>query len=57
VFKSLIDRKKNTSNSFRNLIFQRLNREKQIKGYSREKKNYLIQKMNPDWRDLSNDIL
>jgi putative endonuclease len=34
-----------------------LNREKQIKGYSREKKNYLIQKMNPDWRDLSNDIL
>jgi putative endonuclease len=29
-----------------------LDREGQIKKYRREKKNQLIQKHNPDWRDL-----
>ena len=28
-------------------------REKQIKGWTRQKKNMLIEQMNPDWRDLS----
>ncbi len=28
-------------------------REKQIKGYRREKKIALIEKQNPDWKDLS----
>ena len=28
-------------------------REKQIKGWTRQKKNMLIGQMNPDWRDLS----
>ena len=27
-------------------------REKQIKGYRREKKNLLIENMNPEWKDL-----
>ena len=27
-------------------------REKQIKGYSREKKTKLIDSMNPDWKEL-----
>ena len=27
-------------------------REKQIKGYSREKKTKLIEAMNPDWKEL-----
>jgi len=27
-------------------------REKQIKGYSREKKINLIEAMNPDWKEL-----
>ncbi|MGP8217157.1 MAG: GIY-YIG nuclease family protein [Bacteroidia bacterium] len=32
-----------------------IKREKQIKGYSRIKKNELISKFNPDWRDLYSD--
>lgn len=28
-------------------------REKQIKGWSREKKNTLVNGFNPDWKDLS----
>ncbi|HLK32344.1 MAG TPA: GIY-YIG nuclease family protein [Terriglobales bacterium] len=28
-------------------------REKQLKGWRREKKNWLVQRMNPEWRDLS----
>ena len=28
-------------------------REKQMKGWTRQKKNMLIEQMNPDWRDLS----
>jgi putative endonuclease len=31
-------------------------REKQIKGGSREKKIALVNAMNPDWRDLFNDL-
>lgn len=31
-------------------------REKQIKGYSRAKKNALVTKMNADWRDLYADF-
>jgi putative endonuclease len=30
-------------------------REKQVKGYSRKKKEYLINKVNPQWRDLYNN--
>ena len=29
-----------------------LEREKQLKGWRRSKKNALIEKMNPDWKDL-----
>ena len=32
-----------------------IDREKQLKGWRREKKNALIQSMNPHWRDLSED--
>ena len=32
-----------------------LEREKQLKGWSRTKKNELVQTMNPDWHDLSED--
>ena len=32
-------------------------REKQIKGGSRQKKLVLIDSMNPEWRDLSGDLL
>ena len=30
-------------------------REKQLKGWSRKKKNALVSDMNPAWRDLSDD--
>lgn len=30
-----------------------IRREKQLKGYSRLKKDYLVNKMNPTWMDLS----
>ena len=32
-------------------------REKQLKGWSRKKKDALIQAQNPDWRDLYGSIL
>ena len=32
-------------------------REKQIKGWSRKKKVYLTNKLNPEWKDLYNDLL
>ena len=32
-----------------------LEREKQLKGWTRAKKNALIQQLNPDWKDLSAD--
>lgn len=33
-----------------------IQREKQIKGWSRAKKNALIQAANPQWRDLTPDV-
>ena len=33
-----------------------IEREKQIKGWLRLKKNDLIESVNPEWRDLSDDI-
>jgi putative endonuclease len=33
-----------------------IQREKQIKGGSRKKKNDLIDSMNPEWRDLFDEI-
>jgi putative endonuclease len=32
-------------------------REKQLKGWSRKKKNILIEKQNPEWKDLWNEII
>ena len=32
-----------------------ISREKQIKGYRREKKLALIEKMNPEWKNFSAD--
>lgn len=37
-------------------IHAALNREKEIKGWIRAKKNALIEGINPDWRDLSEDF-
>lgn len=33
-----------------------IEREKQIKGWSRNKKNALVQAMNPDWNDLYDSL-
>lgn len=33
-----------------------IEREKQLKNYSRKKKEELINKENPEWRDLSDDF-
>lgn len=30
-------------------------REKQLKGWTRARKNALVETLNPDWRDLSDD--
>ena len=32
-----------------------IQREKELKGWLREKKNTLVETMNPDWHDLSKD--
>lgn len=37
------------------LIADAVRREKQLKGGSRKKKELLINRMNPEWRDLSED--
>jgi len=37
-------------------IEEAIDREKQIKGGSRKKKDELIRGMNPEWRDLFEDI-
>ena len=34
-----------------------LEREKQLKGWRRSKKNALIETMNPEWKDLYPDLL
>ena len=36
-------------------IEEAIRREKQLKGWSRAKKETLIQRMNPTWRDISVD--
>lgn len=37
-------------------IEEAINREKQVKVYSRSKKIALIEKLNPDWKDLYDEI-
>ena len=37
-------------------ITRAIAREKQLKGWRREKKNMLIAKMNPNWDDLSSKV-
>jgi putative endonuclease len=37
-------------------IEEAIAREKQIKGGSRAKKIALIEKMNPEWKDFSNEV-
>ncbi len=34
-------------------VYSAISREKQLKKWSRIKKNVLIEKMNPEWKDLS----
>ena len=34
-------------------VISAISREKQIKGWTRQKKNELIESVNPQWRDLS----
>ena len=36
-------------------VYSAISREKQLKKWSRTKKNALVQKMNPQWVDLSAD--
>ena len=36
-------------------VYAALTREKQLKGLLRSKKNALVQTLNPDWHDLSED--
>ena len=38
-------------------IYAALEREKQLKGWRRSKKNALINKQNPQWKDLYPDLL
>jgi len=39
-----------------NDINDAIRREKQIKGWRRKKKIYLIESINPNWNDLYNDL-
>lgn len=39
------------------VITSAIEREKQIKGWTRAKKNTLIESINPEWKDLSDDWL
>ena len=34
-------------------VYSAISREKQLKGWTRKKKNALIMKVNPEWKDLS----
>ena len=38
-------------------IYNALTREKQLKGWTRKKKVELIESMNPEWKDLSVEML
>lgn len=40
-----------------NDVYAAIAREKEIKKWRREKKNNLVQTMNPEWRDLSEEWL
>jgi putative endonuclease len=37
-------------------IYEAIQREKEIKGWRREKKTALIESVNPEWRDLYDDL-
>jgi putative endonuclease len=39
-----------------NDIISAINREKEIKKWRREKKNKLVESMNPFWNDLANEL-
>jgi len=41
---------------YTNDINSAIAREKQIKGWTRKKKNKLVEKMNPEWKDLSKEF-
>ncbi|MFH0991183.1 MAG: GIY-YIG nuclease family protein [bacterium] len=36
-------------------LYSAIMREKQIKKWRREKKNHLVESMNPEWKDLSSE--
>jgi putative endonuclease len=38
-------------------VNQAIRREKQIKGWNRARKIKLIESMNPDWKDLTSDLV
>ena len=38
-----------------NDVYSAISREKQLKNWNRTKKNFLISRMNPQWKDLSAD--
>ena len=38
-------------------VYAAISREKQIKSWSRKRKNDLIEQSNPEWRDLYQDLL
>jgi len=38
-------------------IDETIKREKELKKWRREKKNHLVESLNPDWRDLSLDFI
>ena len=38
-------------------VYAAIAREKEIKAWRREKKNRLIERFNPTWRDLSDDLI
>ena len=40
---------------YTNDVYSAISREKQLKNWSRSKKVLLINKLNPQWRDLSKD--
>ncbi|NMA48828.1 MAG: GIY-YIG nuclease family protein [Tissierellia bacterium] len=37
-------------------IVSAISREKEIKGWSRKKKNQLVESINPKWRDLTKEL-
>ncbi len=37
-------------------VISAIAREKQVKGWTRQKKNELVESINPEWKDLSGEI-